>query len=573
MAGPDDEQEDREQDVLSALGTVLESGVLGEASRLPALLRHVVTEEIEGRGAELKAYSIGIDVLGRSADFDPNTDSIVRVEFSRLRKALDHYYATVGSDDPLRIDIPKGTYRPKFVQAGKPRSKIGQPSAIRARRPVGSLVAFVLIGLFALAAAGLGYGYLRMGAMEETPTAGTASGAISVAVAPFADLTTTGEGARQGDGLALRLGTALSRSTLLSVASLAPVDGVSSAGAAGPTFVVHGNLLGPEGQTEILVNLIDAASNAIIWGRTFGPYDLSRPNMMEKAIAEIMASLRPRIYGAVQHGLERTGTGNNSAWGLYLRSTWVPGSAISSLAWQKERVRLARMALRIDPDLGEAHSVLADKLAYLANVDPQSDTPALRAEAAFHAQRALALAPNDADAVFNVSTYYWHAGELDKSNLAVRRTLELDPNHPLAPMLYGAIPYTCIDPPLSVLERTVAYDAALARDNPIRWVTLAWVSQLSLNHGDFQQALRAQQTAQQIFVTPGTFYRYAAILTALGRPGQAVAIVNAQRKAWPTLNPHHYADVAMPRRCGTDPRAKPVLALYHKMADLFPPSG
>ncbi|MEP4310993.1 MAG: hypothetical protein ABJ364_14720 [Lentilitoribacter sp.] len=40
-------------------------------------------EELEGRSESLKAYAIALDVMGRRADFDPSTDSIVRVEVAR----------------------------------------------------------------------------------------------------------------------------------------------------------------------------------------------------------------------------------------------------------------------------------------------------------------------------------------------------------------------------------------------------------------------------------------------------------------------------------------------------------
>lgn len=101
-----------DSEILAALGRISASGVLGDRSRLERLLRFLVIEEIEGRGARLKAYTIGTEALGRGTDFDPNSDSIVRVDASRLRSALEHYYATKGDAEAVRIEIPKGTYRP-----------------------------------------------------------------------------------------------------------------------------------------------------------------------------------------------------------------------------------------------------------------------------------------------------------------------------------------------------------------------------------------------------------------------------------------------------------------------------
>lgn len=87
-------------------------GALGAGGRLPALLRYLVSEELAGRGDRLKAYAIATEVLGRTTSFDPSQDSIVRVEVARLRRALDYYYATEGREEPLRITIPRGGYRP-----------------------------------------------------------------------------------------------------------------------------------------------------------------------------------------------------------------------------------------------------------------------------------------------------------------------------------------------------------------------------------------------------------------------------------------------------------------------------
>jgi hypothetical protein len=62
--------------------------------------------------------SIATDVFGRPGDFDPASDPIIRIEASRLRRALDHYYLTAGRHDPVRIAMPKGSYVPSFGRGG-----------------------------------------------------------------------------------------------------------------------------------------------------------------------------------------------------------------------------------------------------------------------------------------------------------------------------------------------------------------------------------------------------------------------------------------------------------------------
>jgi adenylate cyclase len=111
-------------DIFQTLDRAIASPALGPGSRLPALLRHLVIEELEGRGPGLKAFSIAADVFGRGSEFDPQTDSIVRVEVGRLRKALQLYNATDGAKAPWQIEIPKGAYRPVFVHVAQPGAEV-----------------------------------------------------------------------------------------------------------------------------------------------------------------------------------------------------------------------------------------------------------------------------------------------------------------------------------------------------------------------------------------------------------------------------------------------------------------
>ncbi|MCA0432653.1 MAG: hypothetical protein LCH46_05265 [Proteobacteria bacterium] len=135
-----------EDEVRQSLDRILQCGVLGEGSRLPTLLRYIVEEELSGRGASLKAYTIATVVFQRASSFDPNTDSIVRVEFSRLRQLLATYQLLQGRDDPIQIDVPSGGYRPKFSRAAA--QPLSQGAALATKKNWGPLV----LGL-ALAAA------------------------------------------------------------------------------------------------------------------------------------------------------------------------------------------------------------------------------------------------------------------------------------------------------------------------------------------------------------------------------------------------------------------------------------
>jgi len=82
--------------------------------RLKAFLQFVVERTLAGQAESIKGYTIGTMVFGRSDDFDPATDPIVRVEAVRLRMALARYYEEEGADNPVVISMPAGGYVPKF---------------------------------------------------------------------------------------------------------------------------------------------------------------------------------------------------------------------------------------------------------------------------------------------------------------------------------------------------------------------------------------------------------------------------------------------------------------------------
>jgi hypothetical protein len=49
-----------------------------------------------------------------SVEGQQRIDPIVSIQADQLRRALVRYYETTGTNDPIRIDIPKGTYVPMF---------------------------------------------------------------------------------------------------------------------------------------------------------------------------------------------------------------------------------------------------------------------------------------------------------------------------------------------------------------------------------------------------------------------------------------------------------------------------
>ncbi|MBB4198358.1 hypothetical protein CCR94_22610 [Rhodoblastus sphagnicola] len=77
-------------------------------------LKFVVEETLEGRGDRLKAFTIATRALERKDDFDSQNNSAVRVQALRLRQLLKEWYEGPGAQNPVRIILKTGTYKPVF---------------------------------------------------------------------------------------------------------------------------------------------------------------------------------------------------------------------------------------------------------------------------------------------------------------------------------------------------------------------------------------------------------------------------------------------------------------------------
>lgn len=121
--------------IRAQLNRILASEQFNASERNRKFLAYVVEEVQHGRGDRIKAYSIATSVFGRGADFDPQTDSIVRIEAGRLRRSLERYYLTGGRDDPTLISIPLGSYVPIFEPAGLVHEDLKDAPHNRPRSP------------------------------------------------------------------------------------------------------------------------------------------------------------------------------------------------------------------------------------------------------------------------------------------------------------------------------------------------------------------------------------------------------------------------------------------------------
>lgn len=106
-----------ERDLLLAqIDRLTASRALHGSESLCKLLRYLAKQAVEHPGTPVKEFQIATEVFGRSADFDPQLDSMVRVQAGRLRTKLSEHYSQEGLEDPLVVELPKGTYALSFHQ-------------------------------------------------------------------------------------------------------------------------------------------------------------------------------------------------------------------------------------------------------------------------------------------------------------------------------------------------------------------------------------------------------------------------------------------------------------------------
>jgi adenylate cyclase len=292
---------------LESLARLLKEGLGTASDRQRRLVQYLVTEEVEGRGDRVKAVSIAIDVLGRSADFDPQSDSIVRVEMGRVRQALDLYYATQGANDPVRIKFEKGSYRPKFewISEGPP---------VRRRQRLWLLIAAVFITVFA---GGVLFVFLPFGKtlIDRQAKPISVGGGPRVAVAPIAfssdkpglDYLAAG---MQGELVGIL--AEFDWLTVFPILADQPIDKTFSNKMGRVDYIVRNTAQTANDRLAVWALLTDGKTGAVLWSNHYeSPLEAAGLFDLQRNIAARIASDIGRPRGIIA-SLENTRIANDS---------------------------------------------------------------------------------------------------------------------------------------------------------------------------------------------------------------------------------------------------------------------
>ena len=137
----------------AALGRLLADAHLDGSDRLQAFLTYIVEEELAGRGEEIRSKTIAQDVYDRDTSEGTDPENIVRVDARRLRQFLELHYEGIGKDDPVRLCIDSGGYRPRFEAVSGIATVSISTEVKRFGLPIGAFAIGALVG--ALVAVGL----------------------------------------------------------------------------------------------------------------------------------------------------------------------------------------------------------------------------------------------------------------------------------------------------------------------------------------------------------------------------------------------------------------------------------
>jgi hypothetical protein len=106
--------------VQQQLEHLLTSPLFHSSKRYGQFLRFVVARALDGKASHLKERVLGVEIFDRAADYDTNTDPIVRVTAAEIRKRIDQYYQDPGHSQEIRLFLPSGSYVPLFSWPGHP---------------------------------------------------------------------------------------------------------------------------------------------------------------------------------------------------------------------------------------------------------------------------------------------------------------------------------------------------------------------------------------------------------------------------------------------------------------------
>jgi TolB-like protein/Tfp pilus assembly protein PilF len=365
------------------------SPAFANSARLRGLLQHTVAESLAGRNESLKESVLGVTVFGRKPGYDSDANSIVRVEFARLRKKLEQYYQEDGANETLRVVFSRGSYAPRFARVDHPSDAVF---------------------------------------------------AGSVVVLPFTYLGTNADDECFADGLTDELITALTRVAGLKVVARTSsfkfkghAEDIRSIGSTlRVDAVLEGSVRRQNDVLRIHAQLVKVADGCHVWAGKYERRLTAVFQLQEEIAAAIVSALNMEVP---HHPVASSRIIDPEAHSLYLRGRYWWHR------WNPEALRKAagffQQAIERDPCCAGAFSGMADCLflqGFYGYGHPREVMP--RAQA--YARKAIELDPLIGEAYCSLgmieNAWEWNT---EQCGIQFRRCLELNPNYAMAVAKYA----------------------------------------------------------------------------------------------------------------------------------------
>jgi adenylate cyclase len=361
--------------------------------RQKEFLQFVVTEAIAGRSQEIKAYTVATRVFGRKEDFDQTIDPIVSIQASGLRRALERYYLVAAKQDPVRIDIPKGTYVPIFHEQIEVESDRTAPIRKIADVCFESSWPSVLVQLFQNLTGNSELNYLGVGLATE----------LATELGLYQDIRVLLEKQEEHDKVSLK-----------SVAR----------------FTLGGNIRKDSEGIKVAVQLFDSATNAQIWGDVHrSGFEASQLIALEEEVARLVAAKTAGERGIISRTLSIESRGKLPAelktYEAILRyyeydQALAPDSFLRAL-------EALKYAASIEPGCGQVWTMLGRLHANIFSLDiPGFEKPLERAIE--FAEKGAHMNPENQRARGVLGLVRMFSNEIPAARAEVEKALALSPN-------------------------------------------------------------------------------------------------------------------------------------------------
>jgi len=370
------------QSVRRELDLILSSNRFTGSKRCQEFLRLIVEHALVGELDQLRERMIGVEMFGRQVDYDTPNDAVVRVRATEVRKRLGQYYAERAGTPAVRIELPAGSYVPRFswvkaeelseIRPGPERSISAEKVAVQ---PLQDQSPGILTNRFAPGKrrliAGIGVCLIALAAIAYFNRQRwlTSNGRIqSLVVLPlenlsgdpkqdyFADAMTEELTVDLGQVSALRVISRTSamnyRNTKKSVPDIARelrVDGV-----------VEGSVVREGNEARITAQLIDARNDRHIWARAYTRGLGSFLALQREVAQEIADAIKIELSPQEKARLQRTRIVDIEAQDEYLL-----GAHLLDVGDPQHALGYFQKAVEKDPDFAQAYAALSHTYSLL----------------------------------------------------------------------------------------------------------------------------------------------------------------------------------------------------------------